>query len=343
LFRPRGLSFSRRLLIMAGSAFATLSLLAVVAAFTVLTLYSGPGPAARSGQSTTVILRPGAGVSEIASTLERAGVIRSPSIFQAATQITGAGRRLKAGEYEFSTRASIAQIIAKIRKGDIVHHMITIPEGLTSEDAVAILMDSDVLTGSAPVPAEGAILPETYEVRRGEDRGAVLQRMTDARDTLLRALWAQRQPGLPLASPEQAMILASVVEKETGLANERPKVAAVFVNRLKQHIRLQSDPTIIYGLTRGKPLGRGIRASELAGYTPYNTYLIDGLPPTPICNPGRAAIAAVLDPPETSDLYFVADGTGGHAFSSTLEQHQKNVDHLRELERRGRTLIGPSH
>jgi UPF0755 protein len=331
--RPKGLPLSRRLLIMAGSAFATLSLLALLAGFAVLWLYTGPGPASAGGRPTTVILRQGAGVSEIASTLERSGVIRSASVFIAATQISGAGHRLKAGEYEFASRDSMAAVMDKIRKGLIVHHLITIPEGLTSEEAVDVLMNSDVLAGAAPVPAEGALLPETYEVRRGEDRGEVLQRMIDARDTLLRTLWAQRRPDLPLRSPEEAMTLASVVEKETGLAAERPKVAAVFVNRLKKGIRLQSDPTIIYGLTRGRPLGRGIRASELAGYTPYNTYLIDGLPPTPICNPGRAAIAAVLDPAPTDDLYFVADGSGGHAFASTLEQHQKNVDHWRALEK----------
>ena len=210
--------------------------------------------------------------------------------------------------------------------------MITIPEGYTSEDAVQVLTDNNVLSGAAPIPAEGALLPETYEVRRGEDRGAVLQRMIDARDNLLQTLWAQRQPGLPFQDPEQAMILASIVEKETGLPDERPRVAAVFINRLEKGIRLQSDPTIIYGLTRGKPLGRGIRESELTGLTPYNTYMIDGLPPTPICNPGRASIAAVLDPPHTDEFYFVASGTGGHLFASTLEQHQKNVEHLRAIE-----------
>jgi UPF0755 protein len=252
----------------------------------------------------------------------------------ASAQVTGAAKHLKAGEYEFPTHASLSAIIDKIRRGLIVHHMLTIPEGLTSEQVVDILMASPVLTGAAPVPDEGAVLPETYEVRRGEDRGAVLQRMIDARDLLVRTLWAQRRADLPFDTPEQAITLASIVEKETGVPDERPKVAAVFVNRLVKHIRLQSDPTIIYGLTRGKPLGRGIRESEITGYTPYNTYLIDGLPPTPICNPGRASIAAVLDPPQTSDLYFVADGTGGHVFAATLEQHQKNVQRWRALEAR---------
>ena len=296
-------------------------------------LYEGPGPAAPHGAaSTVVILRPGAGLSEIGSTLHEGGVIGSPAVFMAAAQLTRFARHLKAGEYEFPSHASLAQILAKIRRGEIVHHLITIPEGLTSEQAVDILMASPILTGAAPVPAEGALLPETYEVRRGEDRGAVLQRMIAARDSLLRTLWAQRAQDLPVQTPEQAVTLASIVEKETGLPEERPRVAAVFANRLRQHIRLQSDPTIIYGLTRGMPLGHGIRQSELTGYTPYNTYLIDGLPPTPICNPGRASLAAALDPAQTQDLYFVASGAGGHLFSTNLADHQKNVAHLRAIE-----------
>jgi UPF0755 protein len=321
---------------MGGSAFATLSLLAIVIVLAFVLAFESPGPAARQGGSTTVVFSPGSGVSAIASTLESQGVIRSGLVFVVASRLTGAGKHLMAGEYEFPSHASMAEVIGKIRRGEIVHHWVTIPEGYTSEEAVQVLTDDPVLTGSAPVPAEGALLPETYEVRRGDDRGAVLQRMIDARDTLLRSLWAQRQAGLPFQDPEQAMILASIVEKETGVAGDRPHIAGIFVNRLEKGIKLQSDPTIIYGLTRGKPLGHGIRQSELQSQTPYNTYLIAGLPPTPICNPGRAAIAAVLDPMHTSDLYFVAAGIGGHTvstFSSTLEAHEKNVERLRLLER----------
>ncbi len=333
--RSKDLPLTRRAAIAFGSGGATLAILALLLLAAGVWLYRGPGPAAsHHAASTTVVLRQGGGISEIAATLRGAGVIGSSALFIASAQVTGAARHLKAGEYEFPSHASLAAVIDKIRRGEIVHHMITIPEGLTSEQVVDILMNNPVLTGAAPVPAEGAILPETYEVRRGDDRGAVLQRMIEARDMLVRTLWAQRRPDLPIETPEQAVTLASIVEKETGLPDERPKVAAVFINRLRQHIRLQSDPTIIYGLTRGKPLGRGIRESELTGLTPYNTYLIDGLPPTPICNPGRASIAAVLDPPPTGDLYFVADGTGGHVFASTLEQHQKNVEHWRAIEAR---------
>ncbi|HPA38957.1 MAG TPA: endolytic transglycosylase MltG [Phenylobacterium sp.] len=295
--------------------------------------YQGPGPAAKAGDVTTVELRRGASLPEIASTLERAGVVRSSAIFIAAAQATGAARQMKAGEYEVPSKASMARILDDIRHGRIVKHQVTIAEGLTSEMVVEILAKKSDLTGEAPAPAEGSILPETYQYERGEDRAKVLKRMMDARDELLATLWARRQPGLPFTTPMEAVTLASIVEKETGKASERPRVAAVFLNRLRSGMRLQSDPTIIYGITGGRPLGRGIRASELAQATPYNTYQIDGLPPTPIANPGRAAIAAVLDPPKTDELYFVADGTGGHVFASTLEQHNANVARWRNVER----------
>jgi UPF0755 protein len=329
---PPRLSLARRLTISAASAFATLAVAIIVVAIVSVWAYTSPGPAARQGGQTTVILRHGAHLPEIASTLEGKGVISSSSLFAAAAQITGAARQLKAGEYAFPSRASMAQVLEMIRDGRIVHHFVTIPEGLTSEEAVAILMSNDVLTGSAPVPPEGSILPETYEVTRGADRAAVLRRMMAAHDRLMAELWPKRRTGLPFKTPDEALTLASIVEKETGISSERPRVAAVFVNRLERGMRLASDPTIIYGLTGGKPLGRGIRQSEITSPTPYNTYLIAGLPPTPICNPGRAAIAAVLDPPQTDELYFVADGTGGHAFSSSFEEHQKNVQHWRQIE-----------
>ena len=329
--RSSDLPLLRRAAIGLGSGATTIAVLALVLLVAGLWLYKGPGPAAPHGASTTVVLRQGAGISEIASSLGAAGVIRSPAVFIAAAQVSRAAKRLKAGEYEFPTHASLASVIDKIRRGDIVHHMITIPEGLTSEQVVDILMASPVLTGAAPVPAEGAVLPETYEVRRGEDRGAVLQRMMDARDVLLRTLWAQRKNGLPIDTPEQAVTLASIVEKETGLADERPHVASVFENRLRQHIRLGSDPTVTYGVDPGRPPAREPTKPELASVTPYNTYQVDGLPPTPICNPGRASLAAVLDAPDTSDLYFVADGSGGHAFASTKEAHDRNVQHWRAI------------
>ncbi|OYW28033.1 MAG: aminodeoxychorismate lyase [Caulobacter sp. 12-67-6] len=315
------------------AAGATLVVIGMVFVFGAIWLYQGPGPAAKSGDITSVVLRRGASVPEIAASLESGGVIRSSSIFMTAAQITGAARSLKAGEYEFKSRASMAEVLDAIRKGKVVRHFVTVPEGVTSDMAADILMRSPILTGVAPTPPEGAILPETYQVERGEDRAAVLQRMMDDRDQLLDELWPKRQKGLPFSTKDEAMTLASIVEKETGVASERPRVAAVFVNRLRTGMRLGSDPTIIYGLTRGRPLGRGILLSELQRQTAYNTYLIDGLPPTPIANPGRAAIAAVLDPPKTDELYFVADGTGGHVFARTLEEHNANVVKWRQIER----------
>ena len=282
------MTFRRRLLVMAGSALTTLAIALTVFALWGVWAYFSPGPAARQGASTTVLLRHGASLPEIASDLETQGVVPSGSIFMAAAQVTGAARRLKAGEYDFPTRATLARVIGMIRDGRIVRHFVTVPEGLTSAQAAAILMANPVLTGQVSAPPEGSILPETYEVERGTERAVVLHRMMAARERLLAELWPRRREGLPFKTPQEAMILASIVEKETALASERPLIAAVFVNRLQQGVRLESDPTIIYGISRGQPLGRGIRASEVQAVTPYNTYRIAGLPPTPICNPGRA-------------------------------------------------------
>jgi UPF0755 protein len=322
----------RRLIVMLFSAAATFVAVLMAAALWAVWSFQGPGPEARSGELTTVILRRGAGVPEIAGVLEREGVVRSRSIFVAAAQITGAARTLKAGEYEIPSRASMAAVLDQIKAGRVVRHSITIPEGMPVDLAMEVLARNPVLTGVAPTPPEGAILPETYDVERGEDRAAVLRRMMDARDKVLTQLWAQRAEGLPFRNPEEAVILASIVEKETGLAAERPRIAAVFHNRLARGMRLESDPTIIYGITRGRPLGRGIRLSELNAVTPYNTYRIDGLPPTPIANPGRDALAAVLDPPKTDELFFVADGTGGHVFARTYDEHLANVAKWRAIE-----------
>ena len=335
----RGLPLTRRLAITGGSAVATLGVVLLLVVLVAVWLFAGPGPAR---QSTDVVLRQGAGLPEIAATLKREGAIGSSTVFLAAASLTGAARHLKAGEYAFEPHASMASVMGMIRRGEVVHHMVTIPEGLTSEAVVDVLANNAVLTGSAPIPPEGAILPETYEVRRGEDRAAVLQRMMDARDQLLAALWSQRRPDLPLSTPEEAVILASIVEKETGLTDERPRVAAVFINRLQKGMKLESDPTVVYGLTRGVPLGHGMRESELQSHTPYNTYVITGLPPTPICNPGRASLAAVLDAPRTDELYFVANGTGGHSFATTLEQHLANVARWRAMEHEPPAPAAPS-
>lgn len=318
---------------MAGGGLVVAAVAALAIGGGAVWLYGGPGPKAKNGEYTTVVLRRGASVSEISGALETGGAIRSSSLFMTAAQITGAARRLKAGEYEFPSRASLSQVLAMVRDGKVVRHQVTVPEGVTSDMVVEILQRSTVLVGDVPTPPEGAVLPETYQVERGEDRASVLQRMMDDRDKLLNRLWTERQAGLPFATKDEAVTLASIVEKETGIASERPRVAAVFVNRLRTGMRLGSDPTIIYGLTRGRPLGRGILLSELQRQTPYNTYLIDGLPPTPIANPGREALAAVLNPPKTDELYFVADGTGGHVFAKSLEEHERNVVQWRRIER----------
>jgi UPF0755 protein len=289
----------------------------------------GPGPSSRAGV-ITVVLPKGAGTPEIAGDLGRAGVIRYPALFIAVAKLGGGS--LKAGEYAIRSGASMAKILDDIRAGRVVRHFVTIPEGWTSEMAAEAVERQPVLTGQAVAPPEGALLPETYEVRRGEDRAAVLARMQAAQTTLLSRLWPQRRPGLPFTTPEEAVTLASIVEKETALPAERPRIAAVYINRLRAGMRLESDPTTIYGIAGGKPLGRGLTRADLATPTPYNTYQVAGLPPSPIANPGRASIEAVLDPPSTDELFFVANGQGGHVFASSYAEHEKNVARWREIE-----------
>ena len=294
--------------------------------------YRGPGPAARHGPTTTVILPRGSSVAEIARDLKAAGVIGSREVFLLAAKLGGAGRSLKAGEYEFRSGQPMAQVLSDIEQGKVVKHFVAVPEGWTSDMAADAVRAEPVLTGTVEAPPEGSILPDSYQVERGEGRAEVVQKMRAARDRLLAELWAARAPDLPLQTPEQAVILASLVEKETGIPTERPRIAAVFENRLRAGMKLESDPTIIYGITRGRPLGRGISMKELVTETPYNTYRIAGLPPTAIANPGRAALAAVLNPPKSDELFFVADGTGGHVFASTFAQHQANVAKWRAIE-----------
>jgi UPF0755 protein len=229
----------------------------------------------------------------------------------------------------------LRDVIGTIVEGKVVQHSVTIPEGLTSEQIVARLSDNDIFAGSVrEVPREGTLLPETYKFPRGTTREQVVQRMQQAQKRALAEIWERRSPDVPLKSPDQLVTLASIVEKETGKPDERSRVAAVFVNRLRQKIKLQSDPTIIYGLVGGKgTLGRPIKRSEITQPSPYNTYMIDGLPPGPISNPGRASLEAAANPARTRDLFFVADGTGGHAFTETYDQHQKNVAKLRSMEK----------
>ena len=292
----------------------------------------------RSAQDKLVNI-PRGGIRDIGDLLHREGVIDQPWLFVGGVIALKVRGDLKFGEYEFSSHASLHDVITTITEGKVVQHAISIPEGLTSQQIVQRLLDSDVLTGSIrEMPAEGTLLPDTYKVPRGMPRDQLVKVMRDKRDRLLRDIYEHRVPGLPIGSELELATLASIIEKETGRAEERTRVAAVFINRLKQHMRLRSDPTIIYGLVGGKgSLGHPILESEKLQPTPYNTYVVDGLPPGPIANPGRASLEAAANPARTRELYFVADGNGGHVFSDSYEQHQKNVDHLRGVERQQRS------
>ena len=277
-----------------------------------------------------------AGMTDIADILQRESVIDNNRwAFIGAVFALKARSELKPGEYLFQKNASLRDVIGTIVEGKVVQHAVTIPEGLTSEQIVARLSDNDIFSGTVrEVPREGTLLPETYKFPRGTTRDQVIARMQQAQKHALAEIWERRSPDLPVKSPDQLVTLASIVEKETGKPDERSRVAAVFANRLRQKIKLQSDPTIIYGLVGGKgTLGRPIKRSEIQQPSPYNTYVIDGLPPGPIANPGRASLEAAANPARTRDLYFVADGTGGHAFSDNYEQHQKNVAKLRSMEK----------
>src|ERR1700716_1093585 len=275
-----------------------------------------------------------AGMTDIADILQREGVIDNNRwAFIGSVFALKARSELKPGEYSFQKNASLPDVIGTIVEGKVVQHAVTIPEGLTSEQIVTRLSDNDIFAGSVrEIPREGTLLPETYKFPRGTTRDQVIQRMQQAQKRVLAEIWERRKPEIPVKTTEQLVTLTSIIEKETGKADERSRVAAVFVNRLGQRIKLQSDPTIIYGLVGGKgTLGRPIKRSEIQQPSPYNTYVVDGLPPGPIANPGRASLEAAANPARTRDLFFVADGTGGHAFTETYDQHQKNVAKLRAM------------
>jgi UPF0755 protein len=277
-----------------------------------------------------------AGMADIADILQREGVIDDNRwAFIGSVFALKARYDLKPGEYSFQKNASLRDVIGTMVEGKVVQHAVTIPEGLTSEQIVARLLDNDIFSGSVrEMPREGTLLPETYKFPRGTARDQVIARMQQAQKRVLAEIWERRSQDLPVKTPDQLVTLASIIEKETGKPDERSRVASVFVNRLRQKIKLQSDPTIIYGLVGGKgTLGRPIKRSEIQQPSPYNTYVVDGLPPGPIANPGRASLEAAANPARTRDLFFVADGTGGHAFSDSYDQHQKNVAKLRSIEK----------
>ena len=334
---PRRSERARNPFVVVGNAIITLLLVGMIGTGTAY--YYGrqkleaPGPLS---EDKIVNIPSRAGMADIADVLQREGVIDNNRwAFIGAVLALKARSELKPGEYSFQKSASLRDVIGTIVEGKVVQHSVTIPEGLTSEQIVARLSDNDIFAGSVrEVPREGTLLPETYKFPRGTTREQVVQRMQQAQKRALAEIWERRSPDVPLKSPDQLVTLASIVEKETGKPDERSRVAAVFVNRLRQKIKLQSDPTIIYGLVGGKgTLGRPIKRSEIGQPSPYNTYVIDGLPPGPISNPGRASLEAAANPARTRDLFFVADGTGGHAFTETYDQHQKNVAKLRAMEK----------
>jgi UPF0755 protein len=298
--------------------------------------FKAPGPAAKSGSETVVTIKSGVGLKGVAQALGDAGVIQHPEVFQVAVRALGKTAALKAGEYAIPSRASMQAIMNLLVEGKSIVHKVTVAEGLTSQMAYDLVKKDATLKGPAgAVPPEGSLLPETYLFERGQTRQGLIAKMQKAQKDLIDALWDKRAPNLPIKTKEEAIVLASIVEKETGIASERPHIASVFMNRLRIGMRLESDPTIIYGITKGYPIGRRLLASEVHGETPYNTYVITGLPPHPICNPGKDAIAAVLNPAATKDLYFVADGTGGHVFADNIDDQTKNVIKWRKIHLKG--------
>jgi UPF0755 protein len=293
-----------------------------------------PGPPAPHGKTTIVWIKSGERSAAIARDLQNAGVLKNAALFRFGVWLRGKNTQLKAGEFSIPSRASMADVMGILISGKSIEHRITAAEGLTSAMIYEVVRKSPVLVGDAgAVPAEGSLLPETYLYIRGTTRAQILARMAGAQQRFLAKQWQGRAANLPFNAPQDAVTLASIVEKETAIAEERRHIAAVFINRLKAGMKLQSDPTIIYGLTKGYPLGRGIRESEVQAATPYNTYVISGLPPTPICNPGKASLQAVLQPQDSADLYFVANGNGGHVFTSSIQEHERNVARWRQIER----------
>lgn len=284
--------------------------------------WNGAGPARKP---VAVTVPEGGTIRSAARALEKAGAIASADRFLILSRIFGGEGVIRAGEYEVPKGASAHRIFDLLRSGKTLQRLITVPEGMPSILVHEKLMAIPALTGSIPVPAEGSVLPDSYAYQKGESRAAVLKRMTAAMDKTVAALWAKRKPGLVVTTPQQAVTLAAIVEKETGVPSERRMVAGVYSNRLRIGMPLQADPTVIYPVTKGKPLGRRILQSELRADNGYNTYAKPGLPLGPIANPGRASIAAVLDPAPTKALYFVADGKGGHVFADTLAEHNANV------------------
>jgi UPF0755 protein len=318
-------------LLAALSMLVALTGVVVIAGWTQLNAYlARPGPAQ---EEAVVVLPRGAGLARITETLEQARVIEHPWMFRLGVRVLGRDRDLKAGEYAFPAAVTPRTVINMMANGETVARRLTVAEGLTVAEIYRLLEEAPGLVGALPpAPPEGSLLPETYFYAFGDQRADLVKRMQRAMQTALAELWPERVQGLPFAAREEALTLASIVDKETAAVGELEMVAAVFVNRLRQGMRLQADPTVIYGLTEGEgPLGRELTRRDWEHESDYNTYRIAGLPPGPIANPGRAAIEAVLRPADVDYLYFVADGSGGHAFARTLAEHNRNVAHWRRI------------
>lgn len=310
------------------------SIAAFVAVYVGRSMFEGPGPLETSD---TILIRPNTGVSEIAEQLERKGMISDARVFRIGLRAYNNDARLRAGEYAIEAGASMREIMDLLVSGKSILYSLTVPEGLTVTQVFKRVAAMEELDGPMPsvMPEEGMIAADTIRFTRGMKREEVLTKLTADQKRLVEEVWARRAEDLPLADINEFVTLASIVEKETARGDERSRVASVFINRLNQGMRLQSDPTIIYGIFggEGKPADRPIYRSDIDTPTPYNTYTIDGLPPGPIAIPGRASLEAVANPSQTNDLYFVADGTGGHAFASTLEEHNENVARWRAIEK----------
>jgi UPF0755 protein len=332
--RPSRSKRARNPIVIAGNALLTVVFLMTVVCGITFVLgkqrFDLPGPLTED----KVVNVPRGGIRETADLLMREGVIDQPNLFIAGALMLKAQNELKYGEYRFTRNASLRDVVDTIIEGKVVQHAFTIAEGLTSDQIVQRLVENETLAGNIrDIPREGTLMPETYRFTFGTTREQMIQRMRQAQQRAVQEVWDRRSSDLPIKTPEQLVTLASIIEKETGKPEERTRVAAVFANRLRQKMKLQSDPTIIYGLVGGKgSLGRPIQRNEIEQPTPYNTYVIDGLPPGPIANPGRASLEAAANPARTKELFFVADGTGGHAFADNYEQHQKNVARLRVIE-----------
>lgn len=336
---PKRSRASRSQVVVFMNFLVTLVLLVIVGAG--LALYFGkqafnePGP---SANADTFLVKPNTGVQEIADQLERRGLISDARVFRLGVRAYDNDQSLKAGEYEIKPQATMHEIMDLLKSGKSVMYSLTVPEGMTVEQAFQRVASQEALTGDMPsvLPTEGSLAADTLRFTRGATRQQMVDKLLADQKELVAEIWARRSPDLPLANEQEFVTLASIVEKETSKSTERSRIASVFLNRLAKGMRLQSDPTIIYGLFggKGKPADRPIYQSDIDKPTPYNTYTINGLPPTPIANPGRAALEAVANPSKTDDLYFVADGTGGHVFAATLDEHNENVARYRAFQKK---------